>query len=70
LIASISITSAGKPASSDLSVINKFHLVGYVIALVGMLAIPWIQYAKAKSPEYYFDNEPYEPEMEEETVQV
>ncbi len=50
--------------------INKFHLVGYVLAIVGMLIIPWIQYAKAKSPEYYFDNEPYEPEMEEETVQV
>ncbi len=50
--------------------INKFHLVGYVLAIVGMLIIPWIQYAKAKSPEYYFDNEPYEPEMEEETVQA
>jgi PTS system ascorbate-specific IIC component len=44
--------------------INKFHMVGYVLVIVFMLAIPWIQYYKAKSPKHYFDNEPYEPEDE------
>lgn len=44
--------------------INKFHLVGYVLVIVGMLAIPWIQYAKAKSHEHYFNNEPYDEEEE------
>ena len=34
-------------------IMSKLHMVGYVLVIVGMLAIPWIQYKKASSPENY-----------------
>ena len=36
--------------------INKFHLIGYVLVIASMLAIPWIQYKRASSPESYNNN--------------
>lgn len=41
-------------------IINKFHLTGYILVILVMLIIPWIQFKKAKSSEYYYNNEPYE----------
>ncbi len=38
--------------------INKFHMIGYIAVILGMLVIPWIQYIKADSAEDYFNNEP------------
>ena len=37
-------------------IINKFHLIGYVLVIASMLAIPWIQYKRASSPESYNNN--------------
>ena len=36
--------------------INKFHLIGYVLVIASMLAIPWIQYKRASTPESYNNN--------------
>ena len=37
-------------------IINKFHLIGYVLVIASMFAIPWIQYKRASSPESYNNN--------------
>lgn len=37
-------------------IMNKLHLVGYIIVIVTMLLIPWIQFKKASSPESYYEN--------------
>ena len=37
-------------------VINKLHLIGYIIVIASMLAIPWIQFKRASSPESYNEN--------------
>ena len=37
-------------------VINKLHLVGYIIVIASMLAIPWIQFKRSSSPESYNEN--------------
>lgn len=37
---------------------KNFTMIGYIAVILGMLAIPWLQYAKAKSHDHYFDNEP------------
>lgn len=37
---------------------NHLGIIGYILAIAGMLIIPHLQYRKAKSPEHYFDNEP------------
>ncbi len=36
--------------------INKFHLIGYVLVISSMLTIPWIHYKRASSPESYNNN--------------
>ncbi len=41
---------------------DNMGMTGYILAIVGMLAIPIIQYKRAKSPEHYFDNEPLSEE--------
>ena len=35
---------------------NKLHIVGYVIVVVSMLLIPWLQFKRASSPESYYEN--------------
>ena len=37
-------------------IMNKLHLVGYIIVIITMLLIPWIQFKKASSPESYYEN--------------
>ena len=37
-------------------VINKLHLVGDIIVIASMLAIPWIQFKRSSSPESYNEN--------------
>ncbi|MBP9478536.1 MAG: PTS ascorbate transporter subunit IIC [Sebaldella sp.] len=37
-------------------IINKLHLIGYVLVIASMLAIPWIQYKRSSSPENYNNN--------------
>lgn len=38
-------------------ILNNFGLVGYFLCIVGMLAIPLIQYKKVNNREHYFNNE-------------
>lgn len=37
-------------------IITRLHLIGYIFVIVSMLAIPWIQYKKASTPDRYNEN--------------
>lgn len=37
-------------------IINKLHLIGYILVIATMMTIPWIQYKRSSSPENYNNN--------------